>query len=227
MLLTAVPIISLSCEHASHLFLGAYGGVYLDCDMLLLRPLTPLLSRDFFYRWSFKPYCNTAAMHWALGSENAATILRAALDSTAVHRHNCGCSHPVLFAHCILSCMCVCVFVLVYCTGSAGCSHVVLLSRDILNKPQINQGESDKRAGARLILLNATVCSILGIQMKLVSQSLSLSLFLTLTCDVSPQHTMEMLPSAYFDPVWIVVDYMGEGAPAAAERYGLNTYKGE
>lgn len=48
--------------------LAAYGGVYLDCDMLLLRQLTPLLANDFFYRWSNQEYCNTAALHFRLGS---------------------------------------------------------------------------------------------------------------------------------------------------------------
>ena len=62
--------------------LAAYGGVYLDCDMLLLRQLTPLLAKDFYYRWSSQEYCNTAALHFRLGSRNVFTAIKMALQET-------------------------------------------------------------------------------------------------------------------------------------------------
>lgn len=40
------------------LVLAAYGGVYLDSDVLVLNSLAPLLAsgKDFFYRWSTQPF---------------------------------------------------------------------------------------------------------------------------------------------------------------------------
>jgi Glycosyltransferase sugar-binding region containing DXD motif len=57
------------------LVLTAYGGAYLDCDMLLLRPLVPLLGVNFAYKWSYTDDCNTAIMHWRRQSPTAKTIL--------------------------------------------------------------------------------------------------------------------------------------------------------
>lgn len=122
--------------------LAAYGGVYLDCDMLLLRPLTPLLSHDFYYRWSFTRSCNTAAMHLHLGSPNAAKLIRVALHSSNINE-----------------------------------------MRYTLHPERLYRAITKMKG------------------------------------------TIELLPSAYFDPLWIVVDVYGEGAPAARERYGLASYK--
>jgi Glycosyltransferase sugar-binding region containing DXD motif len=59
------------------LVLAAYGGVYVDADVLVLRSFQPLLSsgRDFIYRWSFQDYPNTAVMSLRHGSDNARSIL--------------------------------------------------------------------------------------------------------------------------------------------------------
>jgi len=126
--------------------LAAYGGVYLDCDMLLLRQLTPLLANDFFYRWSNQEYCNTAALHFRLGSNNAFTAIKLALQETkGVASRMKNFFHPIHFYQKI--------------------------------KSMNNQGLK-----------------------------------------------IDMLPSAYFDPLWVVDDVYGEGAPAAMERYGLKTF---
>jgi hypothetical protein len=63
------------------LVLAAYGGVYFDTDVLLLRNLQPLLSRDFYYRWSNKPYANTAVFHLHRGSSNAAKLVEQGLQT--------------------------------------------------------------------------------------------------------------------------------------------------
>jgi hypothetical protein len=123
--------------------LAAHGGVYLDCDMLLLRPLTPLLGRDFYYRWSTQNYCNTAVFHLREGSRNAAVLLEMALSKS---------NH-----------------------GQAGPLTRALFPSDLYR----NIGNST---------------------------------------------TIDMLPSAYFDPLWVVMDVYGEGAPAAKSRYGLNNF---
>jgi len=62
------------------LLLAAYGGVYLDVDVLVMRSFRPLQSRDFWYRWSTQDYCNTAVLHLKKGSPNAKTMLVEALN---------------------------------------------------------------------------------------------------------------------------------------------------
>lgn len=121
---------------------AAYGGAYLDCDILLLRPLTPLLSKDFFYRWSFKKYCNTAAIHMKLGSYNAYKVIELSLKKLKRGMSLKNVFYPESFYR-------------------------------LIQKENV---------------------------------------------------TIAMLPSAYFDPIWIVADRYGEGAPAALERYGLKHF---
>jgi Glycosyltransferase sugar-binding region containing DXD motif len=57
------------------LLLAAYGGVYVDVDVLVLRSFQPLYSTDFWYRWSTSPYCNTAVLHIKKGSRDAFLLL--------------------------------------------------------------------------------------------------------------------------------------------------------
>ena len=122
--------------------LSAYGGVYLDCDMLLLRPLTPLLHSDFVYRWSFAAHFNTAAMHLKLGSPNALVLLQYGLNAAR---------------------------------GSA----------------------------KKLIHLYFPQ------YIHLLFHRLNIT------------HTIRVLPSAFFDPLWIVMDAYGEGSPVALDRFGV------
>lgn len=52
------------------LILAAYGGVYLDSDVLVLNSLAPLANygKDFWYRWSNQKYCNNAVLFFEKGS---------------------------------------------------------------------------------------------------------------------------------------------------------------
>ena len=69
------------------LLLAAYGGVYVDADVLVLRSFQPLVdngrtSRDFYYRWSTQMYGNTAILYMKKGSANARLIVGMALNET-------------------------------------------------------------------------------------------------------------------------------------------------
>jgi hypothetical protein len=67
------------------LVLAAYGGIYLDFDVLVLRSLRPLvLGNDFYYRWSTQKYCNTAVFGLSFKSRNAALLLKAGLKGISV-----------------------------------------------------------------------------------------------------------------------------------------------
>ena len=121
--------------------LAAYGGIYLDCDMLLLKPLTPLLSRDFYYRWHVRHFGNTAAMHLQKGSKNAEFLVRLALEQSQ------------------------------YAASQRALAHVLHPQRLHYNLQKI------------------------------------------------PQSTVEMLPSAYFDPLWVIMDNS-----ASRELYGLQQW---
>lgn len=125
--------------------LSAYGGVYLDCDMVLLRPLTPLLSRDFYYRWSTHVYANTAAMHLKLGSPNAHILIKWVLEDTSFPGWDVWLSDKVFPSNIYHS----------------------------------------------MVKRNATI---------------------------------ELLPSSYFDPLWVGNEGYWEAMDAANSRYGISTF---
>jgi SAM-dependent methyltransferase len=58
------------------LILYKYGGVYVDCDMVLLRDLAPLLEQEFMYQWGTETdKINGAIMRMFAGSQLAADCL--------------------------------------------------------------------------------------------------------------------------------------------------------
>ena len=65
------------------LVLAAYGGVYMDADVLVMRSFQPLLSRDFWYRWSTQSFCNTAVLHMKKGSLNLFNLLQRTLRESS------------------------------------------------------------------------------------------------------------------------------------------------
>ena len=65
------------------LVLAAYGGVYMDADVLVMRSFQPLFSRDFWYRWSTQSYCNTAVLHLKKGSLNLFKLLESTLKEAS------------------------------------------------------------------------------------------------------------------------------------------------
>jgi len=76
------------------LLLAAYGGVYIDADVLLMRSFRPLLSRDFWYRWGALTTCNTAVLHMEKGSRNTYKFLTDALRSSSAFRDLMHRLHP-------------------------------------------------------------------------------------------------------------------------------------
>ncbi len=58
------------------LVLYKYGGVYFDCDMVLLRDFSPLLSQEFMYQWGSEMHIqNGALMHVRKGSKFASDLM--------------------------------------------------------------------------------------------------------------------------------------------------------
>jgi hypothetical protein len=122
--------------------LAAYGGVYVDADVLIMRSFQPLLSRDFWYRWSIEPYCNTAVLHMKKGSPNAYKFLAHVLAQESSMDEITYLFHP-----------------------------------------------------ARVSDINILI-----------------------------QGTMEMLPSAYFDPSWAMSDLYSPALQWSALTYGMGDY---
>ena len=58
------------------ILLHNYGGVYFDLDVVFLRNLQPLLSQQFWYRWSCWDYPNTAVFHLKAHSIESATLMQ-------------------------------------------------------------------------------------------------------------------------------------------------------
>ena len=125
------------------LVLAAYGGIYLDLDVLVLRSFRPLLGHDFYYRWSTQDYCNTAVMGLQKKSRNTAALLKASLGRVDRLEDLAKLYHPQAL----------------YKLAQSG---------------------------------NASI---------------------------------ELLPSAYFDPLWVVEDvYDDESKQAVKEQYGLSGF---
>lgn len=122
------------------LLLASYGGIYIDCDVLILQSLYPLILYDFYYRWSVTDYANTAIFHLQYQSNNTRLLLLAILTQTDF---------------------------------AADLFHPQTLSKI-------------------LISLNSTV---------------------------------QLLPTSYFDPLWIIKDVYSIAAPIALKRYMLNSFE--
>jgi mannosyltransferase OCH1-like enzyme len=62
------------------------GGVYVDSDVSLTRPLDPLLGHTFFAGWECDEYVGTAVV----GATPRHPAVRAALDAMMAHVQSCG-----------------------------------------------------------------------------------------------------------------------------------------
>lgn len=79
------------------ILMGAYGGIYLDLDCLVLRSLQPLMLHDFAYRWSTYGDANTAVLGMRFKSPNTGTLLEFVLKHAySIDRLN-SYLHPICF----------------------------------------------------------------------------------------------------------------------------------
>lgn len=73
------------------LVLHAFGGIYTDGDVLLLRSLEPLGHFDFLYEWSFvKQGLNSAVFGAARGSPFTSAVIQRALQASAQFNASTG-----------------------------------------------------------------------------------------------------------------------------------------
>jgi len=53
-----------------------YGGVWIDCDVLLLRNLNPFLQQEWAYKWQVSKSINAATSHFKKGSDTSLSLIK-------------------------------------------------------------------------------------------------------------------------------------------------------